>query len=106
MRQAADFYKNYDGWKDNPGKEDGVMITKADIWRVMEDYHQYQLKLLNIDSVSGSSLSEILKAQPDFKLANEIKEVQAEEVFNYIVNEHDVKLTYEEWRKTVKTYYR
>jgi hypothetical protein len=59
---------------------------------------------LNI--VTFSSLDQILGKQTDFKLANEIKEIQAMEVFNYIVNEHNVKLTYEEWRKTVKKYYR
>ena len=59
-----------------------------------------------LDDVNGSTLVEILKAQSDFKLAIEIQNHVAENVFTYIINEHGVKLTYEEWRKTVKTYYR
>jgi len=61
---------------------------------------------LILSGVTFSSLEQILGKQTDFKLANEIKEIQAMEVFNYIVNEHNVKLTYKEWRKTVKNYYR
>ena len=61
---------------------------------------------LILSGVTFSSLEKILGKQTDFKLANEIKEIQAMEVFNYIVNEHNVKLTYKEWRKTVKNYYR
>ena len=64
-----------------------------------------QTELCFLFGVIGS-LSDVLKIQPDFKLAKEVQEIQAKEVYNYIVNEHEVKLTYEEWRKTVKTYYR
>jgi len=64
-----------------------------------------QTELCYLFGVIGS-LSGVLKIQPDFRLAKEVQEVQAKEVFNYIVNEHNVKLTYKEWKETVKTYYR
>ena len=80
--------------------------------KVILDLHkqieQLKSKVNNVvlDAVNGSTLVEILKAQTDFKLAIEIQNHVAENVFTYIINEHGVKLTYEEWRKTVKTYYR
>ena len=77
------------------------------VCKVAYDFVVEEVKKCSVlDDVNGSTLVEILKAQTDFKLAIEIQNHVAENVFTYIINEHGVKLTYEEWRKTVKTYYR
>ena len=83
-----------------------VKHLDCDTSKVLSPLYDYLQKQLILSGVTFSSLEKILGKQTDFKLANEIKEIQAMEVFNYIVNEHNVKLTYKEWRKTVKNYYR
>lgn len=82
--------------------KNGVYYHYSDVVSLLKDYKEQ----LRLNSVTCCSLGKILSKQTNLKLANEIKEIQAAEVFNYIVNEHDVKLTYREWRKTVKNYYR